>query len=163
VDAVDQEAIDQASPAEEQLNELFGNYRAEWLSGRIFELFTEPAYFPELITDRPCALLGGRGTGKTTVLRGLSYEGQLALRGDGRTARPSTWQYYGLYYRVDLNRVSAFHGAELAREEWIRIFGHYLNLLSVGMVLRFLEWYGFQDDEIGTRPRSHIRSHGGAA
>jgi hypothetical protein len=56
---------------EEQLSQLFGGYRAEWLRGEIFELFTEPAYFPELKTSRPCVLIGGRGTGKTTVLRGL--------------------------------------------------------------------------------------------
>ncbi len=67
---------------EEQLSQLFGGYRAEWLKEQVFELFTEPSYFPELKTPRPCILIGGRGTGKTTVLRGLSYEGQFALSGN---------------------------------------------------------------------------------
>ena len=59
-----------------QLSQLFGSYKAEWLKEQLFDLFTEPQYFPELMTARPCMLLGGRGTGKTTVLRSLSYEGQ---------------------------------------------------------------------------------------
>jgi hypothetical protein len=63
------------------LSRLLGLYKAEWLNGELFELFTEPGYFGHLTTARPCVLTGGRGTGKTTVLRGLSYEGQFALAG----------------------------------------------------------------------------------
>jgi len=53
----------------EKLNSLFGSYKAEWLRSKIFDLFAEPSYFPELKDNRPCVLEGGRGTGKTTVLR----------------------------------------------------------------------------------------------
>jgi len=66
------------SKPEERLGELF-SYKAEWLKERIFELFREPDYFPEMAAESPCVLIGGRGTGRTMVLRGLSYEGQLAL------------------------------------------------------------------------------------
>lgn len=61
------------------LSKMLGLYKAEWLDEKLFELFNEPAYFKELETKRPCVLIGGRGTGKTTVLRGLSYEGQFAF------------------------------------------------------------------------------------
>ena len=128
-----------ASP-EEQLSRVFGGYRAEWLKEQIFELFTEPTYFPELKTPRPCVLIGGRGTGKTTVLRGLSYEGQFIFGGsDPRSIK--NWNFYGLYYRVNTNRVSAFSGAEISEQEWIPLFGHYMNLLLCDLVLRFLDWY----------------------
>ncbi len=96
---------------EEQLSQLFGSYKAEWLRERMFDLFSEPAYFPELTTPRPCVFLGGRGTGKTTALRCMSYEGQYALRGKSRDDIP-TWSYYGMYYRVNTNRVTAFKGQE---------------------------------------------------
>jgi hypothetical protein len=127
--------------AREQLKELFGNYRAEWLRDRIFELFTKPAYFPELETRGPCVLIGGRGTGKTTVLRTLSYEGKFELSGRS-IASVDTWPYFGFYYRVDTNHVRAFAGPELRDETWIRVFGHYVNILLCEQVLHFLKWYG---------------------
>ncbi|MES1243632.1 MAG: hypothetical protein ABUT39_18640 [Acidobacteriota bacterium] len=126
--------------AEEQLSSLFGSYKAEWLKGRMFELFTEPAYFPDLITSRPCLLIGGRGTGKTTVLRCMSYEGQF-VRSGSQADRIAEWPYYGVYYRVNTNRVSAFQGPELPAERWVRAFAHYFNLVLCEGILRFLEWY----------------------
>lgn len=65
-----------------KLDDLFGSYKAEWLNERIFRFFAEPSYFNALKSYRPCVLIGGRGTGKTTVLRGLSYQGQFALNHD---------------------------------------------------------------------------------
>lgn len=62
-----------------QAQNLLGLYRAEWLSSKLFDHFNEPGYFSELKTNRPCVLIGGRGTGKTTVLKGLSYDGQFTL------------------------------------------------------------------------------------
>src|ERR1700733_3827046 len=93
---------------EEQLGELF-SYKAEWLKERIFDLFREPEYFPEMTAESPCVLIGGRGTGKTTVLRGLSYEGQFALSGRSVDVIPTT-PFFGFYYKVNTNRVTAFAG-----------------------------------------------------
>lgn len=105
----------------------------------LYELFVQPAYFPELLTTRPCVIIGGRGTGKTTVLRGLSYLGQYELRD-----RPSTFledsPYFGLYYKVNGNRVRAFTGEELSRDRWSRLFAHYANLQICLLLLEFLGW-----------------------
>jgi hypothetical protein len=125
---------------QEQLSQLFGSYKAEWLKEQMYDFFTEPAYFPELKTSRPCMLVGGRGTGKTTVLRCLSYEGQFALRGR-KVEDISEWPYYGMYYRVNTNRVTAFKGPELPEQKWIGLFAHYLNLLLCDLLLKFLDWY----------------------
>jgi len=124
---------------QEQLSNLFG-YRAEWMKEQIFDLFTEPSYFPELKTSRPCIIQGGRGTGKTTVLRGLSYEGQFALSGRDR-ALVSKRPFYGMYYRANTNIVSAFQGPELTEAEWVPFFAHYFNLVLCDLILRFVEWY----------------------
>ncbi|MBL8216467.1 MAG: hypothetical protein JNK87_37460 [Bryobacterales bacterium] len=126
---------------QERLSELFGSYKAEWLRDHVFDLFTEPAYFPELMTARPCVLVGGRGTGKTTVLRGLSYEGQFAIGGKD-TSRIRNWPFYGFYYRVNTNRVTALRGDELSEEQWVRLFAHYFNLIACDLVMRFVQWYG---------------------
>jgi len=129
--------------AEEQISDLFGSFKAEWLREKIYELFKEPKYFPELLTGRPCVLVGGRGTGKTSVLRLLSYEGQFARSGRSPQAIRGA-RFYGFYYRVDTNRVTAFRGPEITDDQWVRHFAHYLNLLLCDMVLRFIEWYQLQ-------------------
>lgn len=122
------------------LVELFGIYRAEWLSDALFRLFSRPSYFPELETPRPCVLVGGRGTGKTTVLRCLSYEGRFAL--EGSTGAPvKEWGYFGFYYKVNTNSVRAFQGEELTERQWQKLFAHYLNLILCGRVVEFLEWH----------------------
>jgi hypothetical protein len=130
----------EASSAESQVAKLFGLYKAEWLNGQLFDLFTEPEYFKELRTQRPCVLIGGRGTGKTTVLRGMSYEGQFALGGCNPSAIDN-WTYLGIYHRVNTNRVMAFIGPELTHQQWVRSFGHYVNLVLCGHLLDFILWY----------------------
>ena len=127
-----------------QLSELFGSYRAEWLREQIFDLYTSPVYFPELTTGRSCLLVGGRGSGKTTALRALSWEGQRHLN----QTSPDTWAYYGVYYRADTNRVTAFRGPELDEDTWNRLFAHYFNLLLTERLLNFVDWY---EDETHTR------------
>ena len=122
-----------------KLGELFGSYKAEYLRERIFELYTRPAYFPGLETNRPCALIGGRGTGKTTVLRSLSYQGRYALS-KGQNA-VKDWAYYGMYTRVDTNRVTAFAGPDLPDLSWRRLFSHYINILFCSQITDFLKWY----------------------
>lgn len=128
---------------EEQLSDLFGSYRAEWLKEKLFDLYTEPTYFPELTTSRPCILIGGRGTGKTTVLRCLSYEGQFALN-KRKVDSITKFGYYGFYYRVNTNRVTAFKGADLPESKWVKLFAHYFNLVLCDLVVRFIEWYNLK-------------------
>ena len=126
-----------------RISNVLGLYKAEWLNGKLFELFTEPGYFGELKTKRPCVLIGGRGTGKTTVLRGLSYQGQFAL-GNRDGASISAWPFYGLYHRVNTNRVTAFRGPEITEERWISHFAHYVNLTFCSLMLEFTAWYELQ-------------------
>lgn len=125
-----------------EIHDLFGSFRAEWLRDDIYRLFSEPTYFAHLLGNKSCVLMGGRGSGKTTVLRCLSYEGQDAL---GRQDWTSP-THVGVYYRVNTNVVTAFNGPELALAEWRRLFGHFLNLTICGELAKYLSWYQAKND-----------------
>ncbi|MBN8600343.1 MAG: hypothetical protein J0M26_04910 [Planctomycetes bacterium] len=120
----------------------------------MFDLFTEPRYFPELTTKQSCVLVGGRGTGKTTALRGLSYAGQSALAKKMGEPISRTSDFIGLYHRVNTNHVAAFSGAGVKDEEWIRPFAHYFNLLLCELILEYVSWY-----ELSVAPVSDASPH----
>jgi hypothetical protein len=124
----------------EKLNLLFGSYKAEWLSSNIFDLFTEPSYFPGLKDSRPCVLEGGRGTGKTTVLRGLSYQGQFALHKSNIKSFDKN-NFVGLYHKAITNQVRSFKGGGVSDEAWMKIFAHYYNMIICREILIFLKWH----------------------
>jgi hypothetical protein len=118
------------------LHSFFGDLRAEYFEDEIFDLFTQPAYWHDLLGVRPCLLMGGRGTGKTTALRSLSYEGQYRLAG----REIADWAFLGLYWRLDTSTVTAFQGMGVSDERWIRLFSHYVNLQMVQMICDHIEW-----------------------
>jgi len=122
-----------------ELSRLFA-YKAEWLKENLFNLFTKPKYLAELSDDVPCVLVGGRGTGKTTVLRGLSYAGQYAMS-DQSPDTVRDWPHFGIYLRINTNRVTAFAGPEVSEERWQRLFAHYVNLVFCDLLLEFVAWY----------------------
>lgn len=121
------------------LQSLFGSFRAEWLQERLYGLFNEPAYFPSLTDHRPCVLLGGRGTGKTTVLRCMAYEGQFALSSNGNL-QPLP-RFLGMYRKVNTPRVTAFHGSDRSDQDWQRLFAHYINVELCEMLVEALFWH----------------------
>ena len=105
------------------IHDLFGSFRAEWLKDDIYRLFSEPAYFAHLLGNKSCVLMGGRGSGKTTVLRCLSYEGQEAL-GKQNLETPAC---VGVYYKINTNVVTAFDGPDLEPSDWRKLFGHFFE------------------------------------
>lgn len=125
---------------QEKLDQLFGGYKAEWLRSNIFDLFTEPSYFGELKDNRPFVLQGGRGTGKTTVLRGLSYQGQYEILNKDIT-RFDANNFIGIYYRANTNHVRAFGGKGVPEDVWTALFEHYINLIICWEIIRFLKWH----------------------
>lgn len=132
-----------------KLDEMFGSYKAEWLKSKIFEFFATPYYFTTLKDHRPCILQGGRGTGKTTVLRGLSYQGQYAILEED-IKRFDRNSFIGIYYKVNTNHAHAFQGRGIDNETWATIYAHYYNLLICWEISRFLKWHlkKSKDDEI---------------
>lgn len=123
-----------------ELAKTLGSFRAENLGDRMFSLYTKPAYFPELLTPIPCMLQGGRGTGKTTVLKCLSYEGQYRLANEN-FIEFNKQNYIGLYYKLETGLVNAFYGANKEEAFWQRIFSHFMNLQLCKLLCDFAIWY----------------------
>ena len=134
-----------------RLEELFGLYRTEWINKQIFKFFATPSYFNDLKNVRPCVIQGGRGSGKTTVLRGLSYEGQFALNGNDIAQFDKEVQFIGIYFKADTNRVRAFQGKGIPGEYWMDLYAHYFNLIIVTQIVEFILWhkkYSPEDEEL---------------
>lgn len=130
------------------INELFGGLRAEWIEDKIFQFFTTPDYFSNLQSKQPYVLQGGRGSGKTTILRGLSYLGQYALKGSLEEFDKE--KFIGIYHRVNTNHVRAFEGGNLTDQDWQKLYAHYFNLVICREIVDFLLWHRNQspDDEV---------------
>ena len=124
-----------------RLSSLFGSYRAEWSRQDMFRHFSEPSYFSDLMNFRPCVLQGGRGSGKTTALKGLTYQGQYELLGSDINRFDSEIPFVGLYHRIDTNHVRAFSGGNVDEAVWRRLFGHYFNLIIIADIVDFLNWH----------------------
>ncbi|PRQ06006.1 ORC-CDC6 family AAA ATPase [Enhygromyxa salina] len=110
----------------DKLRSLFSDYRAEWSSDLFDAFFINPPYFSQLEIPRSCKLMGGRGTGKTTALRSLRFDVTMPRLG---LSDPRQIPYFGVYLRVNKNRVYAFAGPELSATDWGELFAHYMNLL----------------------------------
>lgn len=123
-----------------KLKAVFSRYKGEWFREEIYNYFSEPYYFSDLKDIRPCVLQGGRGTGKTMVLRGLSYIGQYSLLGKDIEAFDRN-DFVGFYIRMNTNHVRAFEGLGVGEDVWRRMFGHFVNLTIANEMAVFLRWH----------------------
>jgi hypothetical protein len=114
------------------LDRCFFGYRAEYLQDSLEELFVRPPYLDKLRTAQPCFLFGGRGTGKTTTLRSLSYSTDLPFE---------EHRELGIYIRVNKNQVYPFD-SDRHQELLRRAFAHYFNLIAAREFSRLLLWLG---------------------
>lgn len=119
---------DSAPSAAKILRELFGENRAEWAPARLKEFFVSPAYLQKLESMRPCFLVGGRGTGKTTSLQSLRFDSCLE-RLEGVGLGFGDQEYVGVLVRMNKNRMRAFQGSQFDETHWSKLFAHYFNLL----------------------------------
>ncbi|MBL8802965.1 MAG: hypothetical protein JNN27_13260 [Planctomycetes bacterium] len=143
----------------EHLRALFSDYRAEWSADLFSNLFIVPPYFKKLEVPRPCILIGGRGTGKTTSLRSLRFDASEARR-KSEGVSPRDINYWGIYVRMNKNRVRAFQGAGLSVDQWNRAFAHYFNLLCVSELCSLVRWLGREREPVSPNLQEVGRSLG---
>lgn len=122
----------------ESITHAMGQVRAEYENDDdLYRRFSAPLYFHKLLGITPAFLIGGRGTGKTTTLRSMSYRGQARVSG---SSDPGSWPVIGAYWKVEPSVVSAFKGRGVDEDTWTRVFSHYLNLRLSALVVDFARW-----------------------
>jgi hypothetical protein len=133
------------SSTENILRQLFNENRAEWPQEDFKKLFVEPTYLKKLESIRPCVLVGGRGTGKTTSLQSLIYTATLErLESEGLNFGDQ--EYLGILIRMNKNRVKVFEGAQFDDKYWGKLFAHYINLLICNELVKLAQWLELKCD-----------------
>ena len=126
------------------LEQCFFDYRAENLYKVFDNIFVKPPFFDDLAGARPCFLIGGRGTGKTTALKSLRFDAVL----------DETSRHLGIYIRINKNQVHCFQ-SDLHMSLLAKAFAHYFNLLVAQESTRLLRW--MSDDQQVAITRHDIR------
>lgn len=110
------------------LNAFIRN-RTEEFGLDVWSSYVIPLYFPQLGLNearKSCVLEGGRGCGKTALLRYLSFQSQFS---PNREKIPSeALRTIGLYLKADTQYFSGFIGNGLEERKWQDIFEHALCL-----------------------------------
>ena len=122
------------------LEQCFFDYRAENLYKIFGKIFVKPPFFDDLAGARPCFLMGGRGTGKTTALKSLCFDAVL------NDSNP----HLGIYIRINKNQVHCFQ-SDLYKPLLKKAFAHYFNLLVAQESIRLLCWIR-DDQQVGIAP-----------
>ncbi|NVD74571.1 hypothetical protein D0T24_30755 [Duganella sp. BJB480] len=111
------------------LVKAFSRNRAEEMGADLWGDFVVPPYFdrlPVMHVRKPYVIVGGRGCGKTTLLRYWSYHSQFSKN---RTELPAeVFETIGLYIRTDIQFLSSFVGSGIDDVQWKRAFEHALCL-----------------------------------
>lgn len=112
---------------------IFSKNRAEELGYDVWKHFVIPPFYQQLeIQDatKPRLIVGGRGCGKTMLLRYWSHQSKFSpLRED---LSQSDLQQIGLYWRADTQFASAMAERDVAVDTWEAAFSH-LAALIIGM------------------------------
>lgn len=102
--------------------------RSEHLGKDVWKDFVIPRFFNRvsLISKMPIRLEGGRGSGKTMLLRYLSYHSQFST--ERRNIPENAADSVGLYWKADTQFLRIMQKRSLSNEEWSPVFDHYINL-----------------------------------
>lgn len=131
------------NPPEEVLRTLFAKNRTEELGPDVYEHFVVPPFFDrlDLHSARKSRLfIGGRGCGKTMLLRYLSH--QSAFSKNRKSIPDNALEHIGLYWRVDTQFAAVMNERSLAEDIWASAFNHLIALFLGLEILRSIRTIG---------------------
>ncbi len=119
------------------LRSVLSRNRAEELGRDVWKHFVVPRFFDQLdfhATRKPMVLVGGRGCGKTMLLRYLSHDS--AFSSSRPNASVSDVDHIGLYWKADTQFASMMAKRGFDDDYWISAFNHLAALVLGTEVLR---------------------------
>jgi hypothetical protein len=118
------------------IRQAFVRNRTEEFGLDLWDSYIMPPYYSDLNLDqvrKSVVLQGGRGCGKTALLRYLSYNSQFSLK---RTVIPAkALRTIGLYLKADTQYFSAYSGGDISERRWQDVFEHSLTLALAEQVV----------------------------
>jgi hypothetical protein len=135
---------------EASLRDMLARNRAEELGYDLWKHFVIPPYYDrlDLLTARkPRIIVGGRGCGKTMLVRYLSHDSMFSP--DRPRVPDSANRHIGLYWRADTQFANLMSGREIDDTVWLSAFSHMAALILATEVLQSL-------DSLARRPNSQI-------
>lgn len=131
----------------------FAKNRAEELGPDLWRKFVVPLFFHKLALDdvrKPLLIEGGRGCGKTTLLRYLSHRTQLSERRQLSADRLP--KQIGLYLRADTQYLRTYRGDWQEPDKWEKVFEHSLCLMILGELLSAFQMLALGPDRCALFP-----------
>lgn len=128
------------SPDSKSLQDIFAKNRAEELGLDVWQHFVIPPFYDSLDLDvarKPRVIMGGRGCGKTMLLRYLSHYSTFSL--DRNKIPDTAAKQIGIYWKADTQFAVALTGRGLDETEWIVAFDHEVALRLAVEILGSLE------------------------
>ncbi len=122
------------------IHQLFAMNRAEELGYDVWEQFVLPPFYEKLSvgdTRKPQVIIGGRGCGKTMLLRYLSHESTFSV--NRKHVPDDALAHIGLYWRADTQFASLMQHREIPDDTWAAAFRHLAAVVLGIEVLRSLE------------------------
>ncbi len=114
--------------------------RAEELGYDLWEEFVIPPFYDNLdllSAKKPRVIVGGRGCGKTSLLRFLCHQSQFSVK--RKEVVEKDLSHIGLYWKIDTQFAKQLSKRGLEDETWTTAFEHMATLLMCQEVLKSLE------------------------
>lgn len=112
----------------DSLSAVLANNRSEHIGMDVWEDFVLPYFYKKIDfkSSFPLRLEGGRGSGKTMLLRYLSYHSQFSENRSNISKHELT--AIGLYLRADTQFLRQLQKRGVEDDRWQSVFSHYINI-----------------------------------
>jgi len=121
---------DSMKSKEDNFSTVFSKNRAEELGYDVWKYFVIPPYFDKLdLRDatKPRVIIGGRGCGKTMLLRYLSHQSTFSRNRNDIDENATS--HIGLYWKVDTQFANAMTKRNIPNDKWESAFNHFTALI----------------------------------